>query len=76
MPKMKSVLLRLEVRPAGKLSRCGHKKAHEIRKGEPRFVVKPPGVAAGERGYCAECAAKMIEQAEADLSELRQELSG
>lgn len=72
---MKSVLLRLEVRPAGKLSHCRHKQAHQIRKGEPRFVVKAPGVATGERGYCAECAVKMIEQAQTELSEFKQKLS-
>ena len=74
MARVKSVLLRLEVRPAGKLSHCAHKKAHEIRKGEPRFVVKVPGVATGERGYCASCAADMIDKGQSDLAQLRAEL--
>lgn len=75
MARIKSVLQRLEVRPAGKLSHCGHKKSHEIRKGEPRFIVKPPGVATGERGYCSACAMEMIEKAQDDLQRLKAELS-
>ncbi len=75
MARVKSVLQRLEVRPAGRLSRCSHKKSHEIRKGESRFVVKAPGPAAGERGYCAACAMEMIEKAHSDLAQLKAELS-
>ena len=75
MSRVKSVLLRLEVRPAGRLSHCSHKKSHEIRKGELRFVVKAPGVATAEKGYCAACAAEMIDKAQADLVQLRTELS-
>jgi hypothetical protein len=72
---VRSILLRLQVKPAGKLSHCRHKKAHEIRKGELRFVVKAPGVATGEKGYCAACAAEMIEQARGDLVRLEEELN-
>lgn len=67
---------RLEVRPAGRLSHCSHKKSHDIRKGELRFVVKPTGPAAGEKGYCAACAMEMINRAQADLEGLKAELSG
>jgi hypothetical protein len=74
MARIKSVLQRLEVRPAGRLSHCAHKKAHEIRKGEPRFVVKPPGPAAGEKGYCVACAIEMIQKAEGDLTRLKRQL--
>lgn len=74
MSRVKSVLLRLEVRPAGRLSRCSHKKSHAIRKGEPRFVVKAPGVATGEKGYCASCATEMIDKAQSDLAGLKTEL--
>jgi hypothetical protein len=73
--RVKSVLLRLEVRPAGRLSHCSHEKSHEIRKGELRFVVKVPGVATGEKGYCAACATEMIDKAQGDLARLRSELS-
>lgn len=69
------MLLRLEVRPAGRLSHCSHEKSHEIRKGELRFVVKVPGVATGEKGYCAACATEMIDKAQGDLARLRSELS-
>lgn len=75
MARVKSILQRLEVRPAGRLSRCSHEKSHEIRKGEARFVVKPPGPAAGEKGYCADCALEMIEKAGDDLVRLKAELS-
>jgi len=75
MARIKSVLQRLEVRPAGRLSHCSHKKSHEIRKGEPRFVVKARGPAAGEKGYCAACAKAMIEKAQDDLNQLDSKLS-
>ena len=74
MARVKSILQRLEVRPAGRLSRCSHKKSHAIRKGEPRFVVRAPGPAAGEKGYCAACAIQMIDKAQADLATLKGEL--
>lgn len=75
MARVKSILQRLEVRPAGRLSRCSHKKSHQIRKGELRFVVKAPGPASGEKGYCAACATEMIDKAQTDLVALKGELS-
>lgn len=74
MPVHKSLLLRLRVQPAGKLSRCKHNRKHEIKKGELRFLVKEPGAGAGERGYCTACAEEMIEQAERELANLRSAL--
>jgi hypothetical protein len=74
MPAHKSVLLRLTVQPAGKLSHCKHNKKHEMKKGELRFVVKEPGVGTGGRGYCVPCAREMIDGAQAELAELRTEL--
>jgi hypothetical protein len=74
MPAHKSILLRLGVRPAGKLSHCKHNHKHEITKGELRFLVKEPGAGTGERGYCARCAREMIDQAGQDLAKLRAEL--
>ncbi len=71
MARTRSILLRVEVRPAGRLAHCAHNKKHEIRKGEPRFVVRDPGPAGGEKGYCADCAAEMLEASEAQLRELR-----
>lgn len=76
MARTRSLLLRAEVRPAGRLARCAHNRAHQIRKGEPRFVVRDPGPAGGERGYCAACAAAMLAASEAQLEELRASLPG
>lgn len=71
MAKPRSILLRVEVRPAGRLAHCARNKQHDIRKGEPRFVVRAPGPAGGEKGYCAVCATTMLEAAEKELSALR-----
>lgn len=70
----KSLLLRTEVRPAGRLCQCKHNSKHSISKGEPRLVVKDSGPAARERGYCAECGAEMLQQAVDQLAVLRQAL--
>ncbi len=74
MPAHKSLLLRAEVRPAGKLCYCKHNRKHAITKGELRLVVKEPGPASGERGYCAECARDMLAKANATLAALREDL--
>lgn len=74
MTHHRSILLRIEVRPAGKLSRCRHNKGHEIRKGELRFVVKDPGPAGGEKGYCRDCAHAMLAVAARRLEEFEGEL--
>ena len=75
MAATKSVLLRLEVRPAGRKCYCAHNKRHAILKGEPRLVVKAPGVATPEKGYCAECARKMLEKGTSTLETLSGQLS-
>ena len=74
MARPRSILHRVEVRPAGRLSHCARNRRHEIRKGEPRFVIRDPGPAGGEKGYCVECATEMLGAAEARLVELRAEL--
>jgi hypothetical protein len=74
MASFKSLLLRVEVRPAGKKSRCSHNKKHEILKGEPRVVVKAPGVATPEKGYCADCGREMIEKAQEALRQVERDL--
>lgn len=74
MARVRSLLLRVDVRPAGRLSRCSHDKKHAIKKGEPRFVIKAPGVATPEKGYCAGCGREMIAQSEKRLEELGEEL--
>lgn len=70
----KSLLLRTEVRPAGRLCQCKHNSKHNIRKGEPRLVVKDPGPAAREQGYCSKCGAAMLDEAEERLAVLRANL--
>jgi hypothetical protein len=74
VPAHKSLLLRAEVRPAGKLCYCKHNKKHAITKGEPRLAVKEAGPAAAERGYCAACAREMLDEADAKLAALRKAL--
>jgi hypothetical protein len=73
---MKTIFQRLEIRPAGRKSYCAHNKKHVIVKGEPRFIVKPPGIAAGEKGYCLDCAGKMLAEARAKLQSLEAALIG
>jgi hypothetical protein len=75
MAVVRSVLLRLEVRPAGRASKCARNKNHAIAKGQPRFVVRNPGPAQGEKGYCKRCAKVMIGRAHAALDDLEAELS-
>ncbi len=72
MPQVRSLLLGLDVRLAGKMSHCARNKAHVITKGQPRFVVRPPGAATGEKGYCLDCAEAMLNQLERDTKSWRQ----
>lgn len=74
MPARKSILLRIDVREAGRLSRCKHNRNHAIAKGELRFVVKEPGPGTPEHGYCAVCATQMVADAEEKLASLRASL--
>ncbi|MFN8232235.1 MAG: hypothetical protein U0V56_01710 [Actinomycetota bacterium] len=75
MSAIRSVLLKLEVRPAGRASKCAHNKNHAIAKGQLRFVVKNPGPAQGEKGYCKRCAKVMINRARGGLDDLEAYLS-
>jgi hypothetical protein len=75
MPAHKNVLRRLSVRPAGKRCNCRHNPKHTIVKGEPRFIVKDPGPAQPERGYCAACATEMLDKAQAEIATLRNALT-
>lgn len=68
--RTRSVLLGLELRPAGRACDCRGNKHHRIQKGEPRFVVKNPGPAAGEHGYCGACAQVIIKLAQDKLAAL------
>lgn len=75
MPAVRSVLLRLEVRPAGHAAKCSRNKDHTIPRGQPRFVVTNPGPAQGGKGYCKKCAKLMIRRAHAALDDLEEDLS-
>lgn len=70
----RSLLLRIEVREAGRRAQCRHNRKHEIRKGETRFIVRNPGPAGGEKGYCADCGAAMLELAHRELDEIERQL--
>jgi hypothetical protein len=74
MASYKSLLLRITVRPAGKKSYCSHNAKHVIAKGEARMIVKAPGIATPEKGYCGACGLAMIAQAEEQLAVTRSEL--
>lgn len=72
---VRSVLLRLEVRPAGKRCNCAKNRKHVLVKGDVRFVVREHGPAAGEKGYCGPCAMAMIHKAQVELADLEAALS-
>jgi hypothetical protein len=74
MPKVRSILLTLEVRPAGRRCTCKRSKQHELVKGDPRFVIKQPGIATSEDGYCTACALAMIAAARTTLDDLERDL--
>lgn len=74
--KVRSVLLGLEVLPAGRACNCHHNQKHRISKGQPRVVVKNPGPASGQHGYCAACGQAMLLEAQRRLVELLAALPG
>jgi hypothetical protein len=75
MPQVKSILLKLEVRPAGKRCTCKRSNKHELIKGDKRFVVKTPGIASPEFGYCTDCALAMIAAARDTLDDIERQLT-
>ena len=68
--RTRSVLLGLEVKPAGKACNCKRNKAHRILRGEARLVVKNAGPASGENGYCRTCGEAMLAEAQLSLAQL------
>lgn len=74
--KTRSVLLGLEIRPAGRACNCHHDQKHRIHKGQPRLVVKNAGPAIGHDGYCAACGQAMLLAAQSSLAALLASLSG
>jgi hypothetical protein len=73
---VRSVLLRLEVRPVGRRCLCAKKCGAVLEKGDLRLVVKESGPAAGEKGYCSSCATAMLEKAFEELGALKRDLRG
>ena len=74
MAKVRSILLTLSVRPAGRRCSCKRSKKHQLLKGDIRFTVKAPGIATAEDGYCAECALEMIDAARRALDHVESDL--
>jgi hypothetical protein len=68
MPRPRSVLLGLAVRPASRACSCKHNPRHRITRGELRLIVKNPGPASGESGYCVTCAQLMLAAAREELA--------
>lgn len=71
--QIRNILLAVEIRPAGKLSKCSHDRRHVITKGEPRVVIKN-AAAVGEKGYCTTCATAIIALAKQRITELEHQL--
>ena len=65
----RSILLSVEVRPAGRACKCKHNARHKIAKGDLRLVVKEAGPASGEQGYCAPCGLSMLAAARRTLEQ-------
>ena len=74
MPAVKRVLRNLTVKAVKRTASCKRNKGHSVAKGELRLIIKNPGPAAGERGYCAECGLDILAAAEADVQQLREQL--
>jgi hypothetical protein len=72
----RSVLLRLAVLPAGRACTCKHNPKHLIARGELRLIVKNPGPASGESGYCITCAQLMLAAAREELDGHCRSLAG
>jgi hypothetical protein len=72
----RSVLLGLAVRPAGKACTCKHNSKHRIARGQLRLIVKNPGPASGEYGYCITCAQLMLALAREELDGHFRSLAG
>ena len=75
MAGTRRVLRHLSVKPAGHAAGCKHNPKHRAAKGELRLIIKTPGPAAREQGYCAECGSKILDAAERDVQRLREQLA-
>ncbi len=71
MPRHKSLLKRITVRPAGKKRKCYHDPSHSISKGEVCLEIKER---MDERGYCSACALLMLAEAQSDIGRLVEQI--
>ena len=69
----RDLLIGVEIRTAGKRRKCGRNRLHQIPKGEECLVVRREG--RGEKAYCHECAAVILDLVESRTAELRAHLS-
>ena len=74
MAGTRRVLRHLSVKAAGRAAGCKHDAEHRVAKGELRLIVKTPGPAASEQGYCVDCGIKILEAAERDVQRLQEQL--
>jgi hypothetical protein len=70
--KFKDLLISTRIVEAGRKRKCYHSPKHAIHKGDLCFEVKE-GLA--WKGYCLPCAEGMLNQAEADLQNVRKALA-
>lgn len=68
MPRIKSLLIRVEVDEAQRAHRCQATASHRLERGDRRLKVRN---GRSWDHYCAACAAVMIERAIADLQALQ-----
>ena len=75
MAAIRRILRGVSITVAGRASSCKHNRKHTVRMGERRLLIKNPGPAGGERGYCTECGLAILEAARDDLESLIDELT-
>ena len=72
MPRHKSLVVSAEVVVAGRRRKCYHSSEHTILKGERCLVVKDK---MAKKGYCRQCAATMLQNADREIAEICNTLS-
>lgn len=72
--KPKRVLIGLEIATAVRTRKCSADSSHRIGPGERLLEVKMPGPGNGKKGYCANCAARMLISAQDELGKIESDL--
>jgi hypothetical protein len=73
MPKVRQLFNAVTVQEAKAKRICHHnRKKHGIQKGDLCLVIK--GADGGSKNYCLGCATEILDQAELDLQQLRDDL--